>query len=139
MTLNNTVSGIDIDLGGGNDTVNLATGVNSLSVENVELINSTDFNRASPSDDTLTLLNDVSGLTVNLANGTNTLQLAAGTNSLVNVFGVQNINGSATDDTLTIQCHNRRPRRRQRYAEPERRGLRRHRAQRGERQRQHRQ
>ncbi|MEH2565236.1 hypothetical protein V1289_004863 [Bradyrhizobium sp. AZCC 2289] len=89
-------------MGGGNDNVNLANGSNSLSVTNVENLNGSDFAAGSISNDTLTLLNDVSGLSVNLANGINTLNLAAGVNSFVNVFNVDTINGTASDDTLTI-------------------------------------
>jgi Cadherin domain/RTX calcium-binding nonapeptide repeat (4 copies) len=98
----NNVNGMSIDMGGGNDTVNLANGSNSLSVTNVENLNASDFAVGSVSNDTLTLLNDVSGLSVNLANGINTLNLAAGVNSFVNVFNVDTINGTASDDTLTI-------------------------------------
>ena len=54
------------------------------------------------SDDTLTLLNDVTGVSINLNNGTNTLNLAAGVNSLGNVFNVESINGTSFGDTLTL-------------------------------------
>jgi VCBS repeat-containing protein len=98
----NNVNGMSIDMGGGNDTVNLANGSNSLSVTNVENLNGSDFAAGSLSNDTLTLLNDVSGLSVNLGNGINTLNLAAGVNSFTNVFNVDTINGTASDDMLTI-------------------------------------
>ena len=48
------------------------------------------------------LLNDVTGLSVNLANGTNTLNLAAGANSFTNLFNVDTVAGSISDDTLSI-------------------------------------
>jgi VCBS repeat-containing protein len=98
----NDVNGMSIDMGAGNDTVNLANGVNSLSITNVENLNASDFS-GTASNDTLTLLNDVSGLTVNLAQGGNTLNLAAGANDFVNVFNVDHVNGSASDDTLTVE------------------------------------
>ena len=43
LTLNNDVSGVSIDLGGGNDHLSLANGVNSVSVANVENIIGSDF------------------------------------------------------------------------------------------------
>ena len=52
-------AGMSIDMGGGNDNVNLANGSNSLSVTNVENLNGSDFAAGSVSNDTLTLLNDV--------------------------------------------------------------------------------
>src|SRR6185312_5099374 len=104
ISLNNDVTGLAVDLGVGNDNLNLASGTNSLSVSNVENINTADYfgGPAAASDDTLTLLNDVSGLTLNLQQGNNTLNLAAGTNALT-AYNVQTINGSASDDTLTLQ------------------------------------
>ena len=96
------VNGLTIDMGGGNDNVNLANGSNSVSVANVENLNGSDFAVGSISNDTLTLLNDVTGLSVNLANGNNTLNLAAGANSFVNIFNVDTVNGTASDDTLTV-------------------------------------
>ncbi|MCK1698913.1 VCBS domain-containing protein [Bradyrhizobium sp. 144] len=101
FTLNNNVSGIAVDLGAGNDTLMLAGGVNSLSVTNVEYLNTNDW-IGTPVNDTVTLLNDVSGLSVSLQQGDNTLNLAAGTNTLADVFNVQHINGTAGDDTLTV-------------------------------------
>ncbi len=97
-----SVNGLTIDMGGGNDNVNLANGSNSVSVANVENLNGSDFAVGSVSNDTLTLLNDVTGLSVNLANGNNTLNLAAGANSFVNIFNVDTVNGTASDDTLTV-------------------------------------
>jgi hypothetical protein len=49
----------------------------------VENVNGSDLTESS--DDTLTLLNDVTGVSVNLANGSNTLNPAAGANALVDV------------------------------------------------------
>ena len=100
VNLQHNANGLAVDLGGGNNTVNLANGANSLSVTNVQNINGTDFSGA-PSNDTLTLLNDVSGVSINLGQGTNTLDLAAGSNTLTNAF-VQTINGTSSDDTLTL-------------------------------------
>jgi len=102
VNLVNDAVGMSVDLGGSNDTVNLANGVNSLSLANVENINATDFG-GTASSDTLTLLDDVSGLSVNLAQGSNTLNLAAGANDLVNVFNVDHVNGSASDDVMTVE------------------------------------
>jgi len=102
LTFNSTVDGVDIDLASGTDSITLATGANSLGVHSVESISSSDFSTASPSDDTLTLLNEVTGLTVNLQNGTNTFNLAAGTNVLAGLFNVQTVHGSESADTLTI-------------------------------------
>ena len=97
----NNLNGTAVDLGSGNDYLVL-TGTNSVSVTNVENINGNDFNVGDSSDDTITLLNNVAGVNVNLGNGTNTLNLAAGINSLTGVFNVQSINGSASSDTLTL-------------------------------------
>ena len=80
-----------------------------MSVTNVENLNGSDFAAGSVSNDTLTLLNDVSGLSVNLANGINTLNLAAGANSFTNIFSVDTINGTASDDTLTVATDSSRP------------------------------
>jgi VCBS repeat-containing protein len=103
LTLNNTVAGIAIDLGGGNDLLGLANGANSVAVNGVETINGSDFTGGiSPSNDTLTLLNQVSGVTINLADGVNTVNLAAGTNSVDNLYNIATLNGTAGDDTLTV-------------------------------------
>jgi len=103
VSLVGDVSGLTVDFGAGNDTLQLAGGANAVSVANVENLQSADFfGGGAPSDDTLTLLNDVSGVTVNLQQGDNTLNLAAGVNSLDNLFNVQHLNGSASDDVLTV-------------------------------------
>jgi hypothetical protein len=101
VSLVNAAAGLVVDLGGGNDTINVANGVNSLNVTNVENVNTNDFTGVA-FNDTLTLLNDVSGLSVNLEQGDNTLNLAVGVSSFTNIFNVQHINGTASDDTLTI-------------------------------------
>jgi hypothetical protein len=49
------------------------------------------------------LLNNATGMSVNMGNGANTLNLAAGTNVLGDVFGLNFINGGATEDVLTMQ------------------------------------
>jgi VCBS repeat-containing protein len=103
LTLNNNVSGIAIDLGGGNDNLGLANGVNSVSISGVENVHGSDYTGGlSPSDDTLTFLDQVSGVSVDLADGNNTLNLAAGSNSLDNLYNINTLNGSASDDVLTI-------------------------------------
>jgi Ca2+-binding RTX toxin-like protein len=91
-------------MGNGNDLVSVANGVNSLSITGVENLNGSDFTgNLNPSDDTVTLLNDVSGVTVNLGEGTaNVLNLAAGSNSFDNLWNVNLLNGSSSDDTLTL-------------------------------------
>ena len=103
FTLNNNVNGIAVDLGAGTDYLSLARGSNSLSAFNIENINGSDFGGTNPSDDTLTLLNDVSGVTINLGDGNNTLNLAAGTNTLAAAYNLQAINGTASNDSLTLQ------------------------------------
>ena len=101
--LNNTVNNVEVDLGAGNDILSLVGGANSVSVTNVESIDSRDWLVGGPvTDDTLTLQNNVSGLTVNLQQGNNTLNLAAGANALT-AYNVQTINGTGQDDSLTLQ------------------------------------
>src|SRR5262249_43506524 len=82
VTLVNNASGLTVDLGAAvtGDVLTLAGGANSLSLTNVEQVNSSDLSGAVVTSDVLTLQNNVSGLTVNLGQGTNTLNLAAGTN-----------------------------------------------------------
>jgi hypothetical protein len=121
LDFQNDVSGVSVDLGAGNDTLALANGTNSVSVSNVENITGSDFGGLNPSDDTLTLLNDVNGITINLGDGSNTLDLAAGSNTLANTFGIQTINGSSTEDPDIPelgQWRHRRSRRRQQHLEP---------------------
>ena len=101
--LTGNANGLAIDLGAGsNDGVSLANGLNTVSVVNVENLNGSDFAPGTVSNDTLTLANNVSGLSVNLANGDNTLNLAAGASSFTNLFNVQHVNGTASDDVLSI-------------------------------------
>ena len=102
LGLTNLVDGIAIDMGDGIDTVSLANGANSLSIIGVEHLTGSDFGGPSTSDDTVTLLNAVSGVDVNLGAGTNTLNIAAGSSSFDNLFGVNLVNGSSSDDTLTF-------------------------------------
>src|SRR5262249_10875634 len=89
-----------ITLGGGTSFVNLAGGTNSVSVAGVSGISASDFDMAHPINDTLTLLNDVSNMTVNLQLGDNTLVLAAGANSFPNPFNVQHVIGSASANDI---------------------------------------
>jgi hypothetical protein len=113
VTLVNNTDGIAVDLGGGNNTLYLARGANSLSVTNVHSIivdppvpvpAVLGYPVPPPFDDTLTLLNNVSGVSINLGGGTNTLNLAAGCNSLSvqGSTGVTHINGTFSNDTLTL-------------------------------------
>ena len=101
VTLVHDALGLVVDLGAGTDNLNLAGGVNSLSVSNVENLNTNDFSGPAV-DDTVTLLNDVTGMSVNLAQGDNTLNLADGSNSFVDLFNVQHVVGTASDDVLTV-------------------------------------
>ncbi|MBR1143698.1 tandem-95 repeat protein [Bradyrhizobium sp. AUGA SZCCT0431] len=100
IVLQNAATGVTFDLGTGNDTLNLANGVNSVGVVDVEAINGSDFGGLNPSDDTLILLGNVSDIRINLGDGNNTLNLAAGTNS-VQGYGLQTINGTTSADVLT--------------------------------------
>lgn len=103
VNLVQNTTGLIVDLGNGtNDNLNLANGANSLSVTNVERIGGSDFGAVTPSSDTLTLLNDVSGVSVDLGNGTNTLNLFAGTNNFSFLSNLQQINGTSANDTLSI-------------------------------------
>ena len=70
VSLVNNVSGLNVDLGGGADNLVLAAGINSVSIVNTQNVGYGDFG-ATISDDTLTLLNNVSGLSVNMGNGDN--------------------------------------------------------------------
>src|ERR1700716_2153199 len=105
-TLTNDQTGLSVDLGAGNTGLQIANGVNTLSLTNVLSVGTSDFFNGSPaSDDTLTLLNDVTGVTINLQQGNNTLNLAAGANTIT-AFNIQTINGSASSDSLTLQNSN---------------------------------
>jgi Ca2+-binding RTX toxin-like protein len=101
VTLTSQVNGLTVDLGDSGDNLNLANGTNSVSVVNVESINGSDFIGAA-SDDTLTLQTTVSGVSVNLGQGTNTLNLAAGSSSFNNLFNVSLLSGTASDDTVIL-------------------------------------
>ncbi|OQW55470.1 MAG: hypothetical protein A4S14_12520 [Proteobacteria bacterium SG_bin9] len=102
VTLANLANGLSVNLGGGSDNLNLAGGANTLAVTNVENIFSADT-ASGLSNDTLTLTSNISGVTVFLGNGTNSLNLtASGANSLNGVVGAQTLNTSSGDDSLTI-------------------------------------
>lgn len=58
---------------------------NALDVEN---INGSDFGSPKLSDDLLTPLNDASDVTSNLGDDNNRLDLATGSNTLANIYGV---------------------------------------------------
>jgi hypothetical protein len=100
LTIGQSLSSHQINLGAGTDTINLASSnfytLNLVGVEN--LVGST-------GNDNVGLINVAEGLAVDLGTGTNNLNLATGSNSL-SVTNVANINGSdfATpfNDTLTL-------------------------------------
>jgi VCBS repeat-containing protein len=100
INLQSAVNGISIDMGGGNDFINLAGGSNSLAVTGPATVLTNDF--GTPVNDVLAFTNNVTGVNVNLQQGINTLNLKAGVNSFGNVFNVDTINGSASDDTLVV-------------------------------------
>lgn len=106
LTVTNTVSSVTFNLGDGNDTVQLASGNNSIGVLNVETIQSSDFGGTNPFNDALQLLTNVNGISINLGDGTNnTLFLAQGANTLANAFNVNTINGTTGTDQLTLQSN----------------------------------
>ena len=102
IVLQNAVTGVTFDLGIGNDTINLVNGSNSIGVLGVETINGSDFGGTNPSNDTLTLLNNVNGVVINLGDGANAVNLAGGANSLT-LNNIQSVNGTLSDDSLTSQ------------------------------------
>ena len=79
----------------------LANGPNSVGLINVANLQSSDWQGVA-SNDVLTLLNQVGGVTVNLQQGSNTLNLAAGVNSFADIYNVDAINGSDSADTLVV-------------------------------------
>ncbi|MDB5875949.1 MAG: hypothetical protein JWQ07_5391, partial [Ramlibacter sp.] len=104
IVLQNTVTGVTFNLGSGNDAVNLASGTNSIGINSVETISGSDFGSPNlSSNDTLFLLNTVNGVSINLGEGANTVNLAAGANTLAAVNNIQAINGTSGGDTLTVQ------------------------------------
>jgi len=101
--LQNTANGMDIDLGAGFDTLNLANTGNVTTVHNVETLNA--FGSAN---DTITFFKDTSvNQTINLGLGTNVLNLAGsdGTFSMT-LFGGNDftVNGQTTavDENLNV-------------------------------------
>jgi VCBS repeat-containing protein len=92
----------------------LANGANSLSVADVSYISGDIMGPVPmvwppepappPSDDTLSLLNNVSGVLIDLGAGANTINLWAGTNSISvqDTGGFTSINGTSSKDTLTL-------------------------------------
>lgn len=94
---NNAASGDDVDLGAGNDTLNLYAGDNTLSVQNVETINGNNGN------DNVTIATAISGGVVDLAGGSGdkvTLSSTAG-NSLT-ISNVEEVQGSDGADNVTV-------------------------------------
>ncbi|TQF32037.1 VCBS domain-containing protein [Bradyrhizobium sp. UNPA324] len=102
VNLTTNANGLVVDLGGGNDQLSLAGGANTLSLIGVEGISGSDFGAAPGVNDVLTLSTTVAGLNISLGNGDNTMNLAAGANSFVNIYDVNHVNGTASDDTLTV-------------------------------------
>ncbi len=90
-------------MGGGNDNVNLANGSNSVSVDQrrepqrQRLLELAALKRRA--DDAERRQRSVPSTS---ACGVNTLNLAAGANSFANIYGVDTVHGSATDDTLIV-------------------------------------
>ncbi|MHC4050467.1 VCBS domain-containing protein [Bradyrhizobium sp. 25ACV] len=102
VNLTTTANGLVVNLGGGNDQLNLAGGANTLSLIGVEGVGGSDFGVAPGVNDVLTLSTIVTGLNISLGNGDNTMNLAAGANSFVNIYDVNHVHGTASDDTLTV-------------------------------------
>ncbi|WP_146006582.1 calcium-binding protein [Bradyrhizobium forestalis] len=102
VNLTANANGLVVDLGGGNDQLSLAGGANTLSLSGVEGIGGSDFGAAPGVNDVLTLTTTVTGLNISLGNGDNTMNLAAGANSFVNIYDVNHVYGTASDDTLTV-------------------------------------
>lgn len=102
VNLATNANGLIVNLGGGNDQLNLAGGANTLSLIGVDGIGGSDFGATPGVDDVLTLTTTVTGLNISLGNGDNTMNLAAGANSFVNIYDVNHVYGTASDDTLTV-------------------------------------
>ncbi|SFN60836.1 VCBS repeat-containing protein [Bradyrhizobium sp. Rc3b] len=102
VNLTTTANGLVVDLGGGNDQLSLAGGANTLSLIGVEGVGGSDFGVTPGVNDVLTLSTIVTGLNISLGNGDNTMNLAAGANSFVNIYDVNHVHGTASDDTLTV-------------------------------------
>ena len=92
VNMTSAANGLVVDLGDGNDNLNLVSGVNSLSVIGVENIAGQDFGPTGPVvNDVLTLQNDVSVSNISLGNGDNTLSLAGGVNSITFMNDVNHV------------------------------------------------
>ncbi|MGL9621324.1 VCBS domain-containing protein [Bradyrhizobium sp. U531] len=102
VNLTANANGLVVDLGDGNDQLSLAGGANTLSLIGVENIGGSDFGPTPGVNDVLTLSTTVTGLNISLGNGDNTMYLAAGANSFTNIYDVNHVNGTASDDTLTV-------------------------------------
>ncbi|MGL3111436.1 VCBS domain-containing protein [Bradyrhizobium sp. BR 1432] len=102
VNLTNNADGLVVNLGGGNDHLSLVGGTNTLSLVDVEGIAGSDFGATPGVNDVLNLSTTVTGLEISLGNGDNTMNLAAGANSFVNIFDVNHVNGTAGDDTLSV-------------------------------------
>ncbi|MGE5546270.1 MAG: LamG-like jellyroll fold domain-containing protein [Solirubrobacterales bacterium] len=92
ITLAGAQSG-NIDLGCGNDVLNLANGTNTLSVGNVETI------MGGTGNDGVTLTATLYGGTIDLKAGIDTLTLATGDN-LVTIANVESVIGAGGNDTV---------------------------------------
>lgn len=97
LTMGLNANGRFIDLAdGGTDTLTLATGGGyNLNLSRVEILS------GSGGNDFVTLQNPVSGMSINLNGGTDSLNLANGGNN-VTVSGTESIHGGAGPDTVTL-------------------------------------
>ncbi|RZN13007.1 hypothetical protein CWO91_01215, partial [Bradyrhizobium genosp. SA-3] len=102
VNLTNNADGLVVNLGAGNDHLSLVGGTNTLSLVDVEGIAGSDFGATPGVNDVLNLSTTVTGLEISLGNGDNTMNLAAGANSFVNIFDVNHVNGTGGDDTLSV-------------------------------------
>ncbi|WP_276017372.1 VCBS domain-containing protein [Bradyrhizobium sp. C-145] len=102
VNLTNHADGLVVNLGAGNDHLSLVGGTNTLSLVDVEGIAGSDFGATPGVNDVLNLSTTVTGLEISLGNGDNTMNLAAGANSFVNIFDVNHVNGTGGDDTLSV-------------------------------------
>lgn len=102
VNLTANANGLVVNLAGGNDQLSLAGGANTLSLIGVEGISGSDFGATPGVNDLLTLTTTVTGLNISLGNGDNTMHLAAGANSFVNIYDVNHVYGTGSDDTLTV-------------------------------------
>jgi DNA-binding protein len=96
LTFTDTIEASDvIDLGGGNDSIQLAAGINVLDVANVETVTGTE------GTDKLTFVSNLSGETIDLNGGGDDLTLAAGGNTAT-IQNAANVIAGDGVDNLTL-------------------------------------